>query len=83
MHSNNVFNMLRIAKMLNLARKIVDEISRENIVTKVNCSERKKSIKIIFDIQKIMQRDNASNYYQLSVCEIEKAQIQIRNDNST
>jgi len=30
-----------------------------------------------------MQKDNVLNYYQLSVCEIEKAQIQIRNDNST
>jgi len=54
MHSNNIFNVLRIAKMLNLARKIVGETSRKNIIAKVNRNKRKKSIKIIFDMQKIM-----------------------------
>jgi len=41
MHLNNAFNMLRIAKILNLARKIVDETLRENIITKVNCNKKK------------------------------------------
>jgi len=63
MYSNNVFNMLRVAKMLNLARKIADETLRENIIAKVDRNKRKKSIKIVFDVQKIMQRDNVLSYY--------------------
>jgi len=83
MYSSNAFNVLRIAKMLNLARKIASEILRKNITTKVNCNKKKKLIKTIFNIQKIMQKDNTSSYYQLSVCEIEETQIQIRNNSST
>jgi len=63
MHSNNAFNILRVAKMLNLACKIASKILRKDITTKVNCNKRKKSIKIIFDVQKIMQRDNILSYY--------------------
>jgi len=40
--------------MLNLARKIASETSRKNIATKIDRNEKKKSIKITFDIQKIM-----------------------------
>jgi len=83
MHSNNTFNILCIANILNIVRKIVDEKSRENITTKVNNNKRKKSIKTTSNMQKIMQRNNVSSYYQLSVCEIEKAQIQTQNNNST
>jgi len=74
-YSSNAFNILCVAKILNLARKTIDETLRENIATKINCNKRKKSIKIVFDMQKIIQRDNILSYYQLSVCEIEKAQI--------
>jgi len=63
MHLNNAFNVLRVAKMLNLACKIVDEILRKDIIAKVDRNKRKKSIKIAFNVQKIMQRDNASSYY--------------------
>jgi len=77
MYSNNIFNVLCIANVLNTTRKTTSEKSRENITTKVNNNERKKSIKITFNMQKLMQRDNASSYYQLNICEIEKAQIQI------
>jgi len=55
--------MLRIAKMLNLARKTIGETSRENITTKIDRNEKKKSIKTTFNMQKIIQRDNVSNYY--------------------
>jgi len=55
--------MLRIAKMLNLARKTIDKTLRKNIIAKVNCNKKKKSIKTTFDMQKIIQRDNASSYY--------------------
>jgi len=65
--------MLRIAKMLNLARKITNKILRKNIATKVDCSKRKKTIKTIFNMQKIMQKNNVLSYYQLSVCEIKEA----------
>jgi len=54
MHLSNAFNVLRIAKMLNLARKTIDKTSRKDIATKTNCNEKKKSIKIAFDMQKIM-----------------------------
>jgi len=47
MHSNNVFNVLRIANILNLARKIKGKKLRKNIATQVNYNEKKKSIKII------------------------------------
>jgi len=63
MYSNNAFNVLCIANMLNTIRKTISEKSRENITTKVNSNKRKKSIKTTFDIQKIMQRDNVSSYY--------------------
>jgi len=55
--------MLRVVKMLNLARKTADEILRENITTKVNRNKKKKSIKTTFNMQKIIQRDNISSYY--------------------
>jgi len=60
---SNIFDILRVAKILNLARKIIDEILRENITTKVDRNERKKLIKITFNMQKIMQKDNVSSYY--------------------
>ncbi len=63
MYLNNVFNVLRIANILNLARKIEDEKLRKNIVAQVNRNEEKKSIKIAFNVQKIMQRDNVLSYY--------------------
>jgi len=67
--------MLCIANVLNIARKTIGEKSRKDIITKVNNNERKKLIKTTFNMQKIMQRDNVSSYYQLNICEIEKAQI--------
>jgi len=63
MHSNNAFNILCIANVLNIARKIIDEKSRKNITTKVNNNKRKKVFKTTFNVQKIIQRDNASSYY--------------------
>ncbi len=63
MYLNNVFNVLRIANILDLARKIEDEKLRKNIVAQVNRNEEKKSIKIAFNVQKIMQRDNVLSYY--------------------
>jgi len=63
MYLSNAFNVLCIANVLNTVRKITSEKSRKNIITKVNNNERKKSIKTIFDMQKIMQRDNISKYY--------------------
>jgi len=63
MYSNNVFNILRVAKMLNLARKIADETLRKDIIAKVDLNKKKKSIKIAFDIQKIIQKDNVLSYY--------------------
>ncbi len=55
--------MLRIANMFNLVRKIANKKLRESIIAKINYSEKKKSIKIAFDMQKIMQRDNILSYY--------------------
>jgi len=63
MHSSNTFNVLCIANVLNTTRKIVDEKLRKDITTKVNNNKRKKSIKTTFNVQKIMQRDNALSYY--------------------
>jgi len=63
MHSNNAFNVLNIAKILNLARKTIDKTSRENITTKIDRNKKKKSIKTTFNVQKIIQRDNALSYY--------------------
>jgi len=63
MYSSNTFNILCIANVLNIACKTTNEKSRKNIIAKVNNNERKKSIKIVFDIQKIMQRNNVSSYY--------------------
>jgi len=54
MHSSNVFNILRIANILNSTRKTTNKKSQKNITTKVNYSERKKSIKTIFNMQKII-----------------------------
>ena len=54
MYSNNIFNMLRIANILNLVQKTKDKKLRKNITTQVNCNKEKKLIKIIFNIQKIM-----------------------------
>ncbi len=82
MHSDNVFNILCITNILNLACKTEDRKLRENIVTQIDCNKEKKSIKTVSDIQKIMQRDNVSSYYQLNVCNIEETQIQIRNSSS-
>jgi len=55
--------MLCIANVLNIARKTIDEKSRKNITTKVSNNEKKKLIKTTFNVQKIIQRDNALNYY--------------------
>jgi len=63
MYLNNIFNILCIANVLNIARKTTSEKSQENIIAKVNNNKKKKSIKTTFDMQKIMQRDNASSYY--------------------
>ena len=72
MYSNNIFYMLRIANILNLVRKIVDKELRKNIATQVNCNKEKKLIKTISNMQKIMQKDNILNYYQLSIYNIEE-----------
>jgi len=50
MYLNNVFNVLCIANVLNIARKTTNEKSQKNIIAKINNSEKKKSIKITFDI---------------------------------
>ena len=55
--------MLRIANILNLVYKIEDKKLRKNITTQINCNKKKKSIKIAFNMQKIIQRDNISSYY--------------------
>ncbi len=63
MHLNNAFNVLRIANILNLARKTRGEKLRKNIITQVDRNKEKKSIKITFSVQKIMQRNNVLSYY--------------------
>ncbi len=55
--------MLYIANILNLAYKIENKKLQKNITTQVNYNKEKKSIKIVFNIQKIMQRNNILNYY--------------------
>jgi len=55
--------VLRIANIINLVCKTRDKKLRKNITTQVNCNKKKKSIKIVSNIQKIMQRDNILNYY--------------------
>ncbi len=82
MYPDNTFNVLCIANILNLACKTEDRKLRENITTQINCNKEKKSIKTVSDIQKIIQKNNTSSYYQLNVCNIEEAQIQIRNNSS-
>ena len=62
-YSNNTFNILYIANILNLVCKIEDKKLQKNIATQINCSKEKKSIKITSNIQKIMQKDNVSSYY--------------------
>ncbi len=54
MHSNNAFNILRIANILNLVRKIEDKKLRKNIIAQVDRNKEKKSIKIAFNMQKIV-----------------------------
>ncbi len=68
--------------MLNLVCKTENKKLQKNIATQIDCSKEKKSIKTASDIQKVMQKNNISSYYQLNICNIEKAQIQIRNSNS-
>ncbi len=46
--------MLYIANIFNLACKIVSKKLRKNITTQINCNKEKKSIKIAFNMQKIM-----------------------------
>ena len=41
MHSNNTFNMLCIANVLNIARKTTSEKSQKTITTKVNNNKKK------------------------------------------
>jgi len=55
--------VLRIANILNLIRKIEGEKLRKDMTTQVDYNEKKNSIKIAFDVQKVMQRDNALSYY--------------------
>jgi len=81
-YPNNIFNILRIANMLNLVCKTENRKLQKNITIQINCSREKKSIKTVSSIQKIIQRDNILNYYQLNICNIEKAQIQIQNSSS-
>jgi len=47
---SNIFNILRIANILNLAYKIEDKKLRKNIITQVNYNKEKKLIKIAFNI---------------------------------
>ncbi len=54
MYLNNAFNILRIANIFNLVRKIEDKKLRKNIIAQVNYNEEKKSIKIASSVQKIM-----------------------------
>jgi len=63
MYSNNKFNVLCIANVLNTTRKTTSKKLRENIIAKVNNNERKKSIKTTFNVQKIMQKDNILSYH--------------------
>jgi len=62
-YSNNIFNILYIANMLNLACKIVGKKLQKNIIAQINCSKEKKLIKIASNIQKIMQKNNILSYY--------------------
>ncbi len=55
--------MLRIANILNLVRKTRDKKLRKNIIAQVDYNKEKKSIKIAFSVQKIMQRNNVLSYY--------------------
>ena len=63
MHSDNVFNILCITNILNLACKTEDRKLRENITTQINYNKEKKSIKITSSMQKIMQKNNILSYY--------------------
>jgi len=54
---------LRITNILNLVFKIIDKKLQENIVAQVNYSKKKKLIKIVSNIQKIIQKDNILSYY--------------------
>ncbi len=62
MYLSNTFNILYIANISNLVCKIKDKKLQKNIITQVNCNQ-KKLIKIISNVQKIMQRDNILSYY--------------------
>ncbi len=55
--------MLHIANILNLVRKIENKKLQNNIIAQVNRNKEKKLIKITFNIQKIMQKNNVLNYY--------------------
>ncbi len=50
MYSNNTFNMLYIANILNLAYKTIDKRLQKNITTQVNYNKEKKSIKTTSNI---------------------------------
>ncbi len=54
---------MRITNILNLVFKIIDKKLQENIVAQVNYSKKKKLIKIVSNIQKIIQKDNILSYY--------------------
>jgi len=45
MYSNNTFNVLCIANVLNIARKTTNKKSRKNIIAKVNNNEKKNRLK--------------------------------------
>jgi len=51
---SNTFNILRIANIFNLVRKIEDKKLQKNIAIQINCNKEKKSIKIASSIQKII-----------------------------
>lgn len=51
-----------IINIFNLTCKIAIEKLQKNIIAKINYN-KKKSIKTIFNIQKIMQKNNILTYY--------------------
>ncbi len=63
MYLSNIFNILYIANILNLVYKIASKKLQKNIIAQINCNKENKSIKIAFNIQKIMQKDNILSYY--------------------
>jgi len=53
-YSNNTFNILYIANILNLVCKIESKKLQKNIATQINYNKKKKSIKIVSNVYKVI-----------------------------